>query len=479
MQDKINNFVKKNNILLVFFLFFLIFFLWLLLQKDLLGGSGDSYSIWQSITTYYSNKPISSYVMYKGFLSVFPYVWLYQLAQLSKTDNFLFIKIIYSLFFSYILTIGIPLIIQFLFEKQIKIQRRIILSLSVFLLWKFNSVLNHITIDLPNLTILVVATHFGIKLTKIKNNWFTYLFYGFFLGLLICGSGQYQLSFYSLILFTIINGWHKFKKNIKALIIPLLMLTIGIISALSCDYVFYKHSIEPARKNNEWLPNKQEWFNATFSGRNMLWLKYSSGPTINNIRGRTILNSINKNFEKQIEGGGAAYSPQYFLKIVLSHPIDFITQWMNKLFLAMSLDNGNRNVVHLIYFYSLIYVFIQIIFSKIKKISDILKPKALIILSFILPSITALLFHVEMRYFLSLQILIFSVTILSDELWNYIKTFTISTKNLFLNRKIKETNIKINYKFITYVIFIIVCLSWYASLYEIVGVNEKILFTFF
>lgn len=479
MKKKISEFIKKYNVLLTFIFVFLMVFLWLLPQKNLLGGLGDSVSIWQSIVSYYSNKPTSSYVMYKGFISVFPYVWLYQLAKILKTDIFLFIKIFYSVSFSYIVTIGIPLIFKFLFNKnKIKIWRIVILSFSTFLLWKFNYVLNQIVIDLPNLTILVVSICYAITLKQKKTTIINYLFYGFFLGLLLCGSGQYQLSFYLLILFTFINNWYFFNKNKKKIIIYLFLLIIGIVSALSCDYYFYKHSVEPAKKNGEWIPSKQDWFRASLSGRNMLLLKYANGPTINNNNGRTILNSINKNFENQIESGEEPYSPQYFLKIVVSHPVDFITQWMNKLFLAISLDNGNRSVIHLIYFYSLIYVFIQIIFSKIKKISDILKPKALIILSFVLPSITAILFHVEMRYFLSLQILIFSVTILSDDLWKYIKTFTISTKKLFLKNKRKKINIKINYKFITYILFIIVCLSWYASLYEIVGVNLDILFNF-
>lgn len=87
------NYVKKYlikyKIFLLFIFVFLMFFLWLFPQQDLLGGSGDSNSIWQAIISYFSNKPVTSYVMYKGILSVYPYVWLYRLSQLLNVNNFL------------------------------------------------------------------------------------------------------------------------------------------------------------------------------------------------------------------------------------------------------------------------------------------------------------------------------------------------------------------------------------------------------
>lgn len=481
MKNKIKKFLNHHSIIFTFLLVFFLFFLWLMPKKDLLGGSGDTHSVWVAITTYYSNSPVSSYVMYKGVLSIFPNVWLYELAKYFKVDNFLFIKLFHSLSFAYITTVGMPYIVKYLLKKRVESWKKIIFSFSLFMLWKFNHALDHIMIDLSSLTILVIGVSYCIKIIKNeKNNFFNFLILGFFLGLLICGSGQYQLSFYTLIIFILIS-YRKMIKNLKFNnILFILVLIIGIVGVVSIDKQFNKNTLELAQKNDEFFLTKKEWFNLSLSGRNMLFLKYANGPTINNNRGRMIGKQTFENFEAEIESGRSPYSSQYFLKLVLMYPLDFLTQWLNRFFLSLSLDNGNRNVLHLIYSFSLFYVFIVMVVSKIKKIEDVFKTKILVVLSFVLPSLVPLIFHVEMRYFLSIQILIFSTVLLGDILWKNINIINLINNLLkkIKNKTFYLSKIRVNYTFVAYIVYLLICFSWYASLYNITGVNKYILFSF-
>ena len=60
------------------------------------GYGGDVTDIWETITSFYSGNIYPSYVLYKGILSVYPYVWFYELSKIfvvgsEKTLNLLVI----------------------------------------------------------------------------------------------------------------------------------------------------------------------------------------------------------------------------------------------------------------------------------------------------------------------------------------------------------------------------------------------------
>lgn len=472
-------FVKNNSRWLWFFLA-LFFFLWWLLPQDMRAQSGDAADIWRSIVSYHTDAPSISYVMYKGILSIFPYVWLYELAKKFQIDEFFFIKFFYSALFSYVSVLGMPFIWSRIAKKQISNFSILIFSLSLFLLWRSNFALNNLMIDLPSLAILIAAISCVIK---IKETQLSSIFYaaagGLFLGLLLCGSGQYQLSFYLLLLFVVFS----FNKNVKKItLVQLFSITIMLLSIGTISYAekqFAKTTMALADKNQEWFLTKKEWLDLSLSGRNMLWLKYSGGPTIDNVRLRTIGWLINENFIDQVAQGSYAYDPSYYAKLIAVHPIDFLTQWVNKLFLGVSLDNGSRSAVYLLYIYSLLYLAIRLVFKKIKKVKDLFNKNTLLVLAFILPSLAPLLFHVEMRYFLSIQILIIGSVLLNTtirEQAGHLKKIIQTLVKQVKATKVKNLDFTINYDFLIYLIFIAVCFSWYAAIYENVGITSEILF---
>ena len=115
---------KKNlkmifsNRIFIFIFAFTIMFLLLLGYKDLYGGSGDANQTWNVVTTFFKKHRTYSYVMYKGIYAFIPGVISYNLGVFFNINQFLFLKIINSLGFAYISTVGIPNLVKKLLNKK-------------------------------------------------------------------------------------------------------------------------------------------------------------------------------------------------------------------------------------------------------------------------------------------------------------------------------------------------------------------------
>ena len=95
---------------------FLAAFSYLLVKLWVLGSmvtiSNDAASIWQTIRSFYTENIAPSYLLYKGFASVYPYVWLYQLALIFGVNEFFFVMAYHALLFAYITVIGVPALVK-------------------------------------------------------------------------------------------------------------------------------------------------------------------------------------------------------------------------------------------------------------------------------------------------------------------------------------------------------------------------------
>jgi len=378
-----------------------------------------------------------------------------------------------------------PFVWEKITNKRASKLSSLVFVLSLFIFWKSNYALDNLTIDLPNLTALILAISFAIKITETNlGNIFYSLLGGLSMGMLLCGSGQYRLSFYALIVFIGLNFINKFKKTKFSGIqlLSVFIMLLSVVSMVRLDSQFIKKTIDLADKNQAWFLTREEWLDLSLSGRNMLLMKYGGGPTIENTRLLAIGQSINSNFTDQVSQGGQAYKPSYFFKLVALHPVEFAVQGVSKLLLAVSLDNGNRSVLHLFYFYTLLFISLKVLFGKIKKVKDLITAKSLLITAFILPSLTMLIFHVEMRYFLSLQILVISSVILNFDLIKQITHLKAEAISFFKKKSLSVAsmlNMKLNYDLFFYMMFIIICFSWYAAIYERLGTTSEMFFQIF
>ncbi len=486
---------KKYSILCFFIGFGLM--LWLLYpQSDMLAGSGDARSIWESITTLFSGNITPSYVLYKGFLSVYPYAWFYNIADFFGLNHFIFIKLYHCLLFAYVAGVGLPFTISRLLKIQVKGYRQVIFTVVLFFMIKFTGALHVMMVDLPSMAFFVLAVNMALKITnyEIKHKKIHYLCTGLCIGLCLCLSGQYSLSALILILYicvkTIPISVLKDKlKRVSALLLVLIMF-VGIMPPKAYNLYFEQTVIQPMRDAGEWLPTGGDW---VVSGLTRFIPKYKSSPIIPNYSGPPTLNVLNNrvfaiikdneadNFETKYElmqAGGGSYSAKELIGLYANYPLDFITSWGNRLFIGISFDGGERHVSHLFISYTSLFACLYLIFKKRKTVRDVFCCDALIPLAYLSTIAPSILLQIEMRNILSLYSLILAVGILSNVAWDGIKQFFSFMFYLFKNKTFKQISDKpFPYTFIIYIIFILMCFMLYATLLETTGSDpSQILF---
>lgn len=149
IKFKNKNDSEKKDIVITFIIAVILMCMYIIPKDDMISRSGDAASIWNAIKTFRSEYRESSYVMYKGFLSVYPYVYFYDLANILKLDGFIFIKLYHVLCFSYITAFGFPKMMDMFLEVKINLIKRILFVVVTFYMWEYTLALSQLMIDLP------------------------------------------------------------------------------------------------------------------------------------------------------------------------------------------------------------------------------------------------------------------------------------------------------------------------------------------
>lgn len=142
---------------------FILFMMWIYPFQSMIAESSDAADIWQTIKTFYNNDTYVSYVLYKGFMSVYPYVWLYQLSLLFHINEFFFVMLYHAFLFTYIAVNGLPEVIYHLTRYKAKIYQRILLIIILFIFWSPTKALNNVMVDLPSCAIFILACNCAIQ----------------------------------------------------------------------------------------------------------------------------------------------------------------------------------------------------------------------------------------------------------------------------------------------------------------------------
>ncbi len=470
-----------------FIVAFFIMANYILPHPDLIRVSSDAQSIWQTIITFHNETITSSYVLYKGFLSVYPYVWLYDLSMLMGLDMFFFIKIYHCLLFAYAAGIGMPYIISKLLSIQLKSYRNIFFVIILFFLFEFTGVFKALMVDLPSWAFFVMAVSSVLKIEELIFNtpkWF-FLFSGLVVGLCLCMSGQFFLAAFLLILFIVILLLSNIRESKKkgAALLMLFMLFVGVAIPKAYDIYFEKNIVQPMRERGDWLPTGSEWLMNGMT-RFLPHYKSFSFPSIPSNRGEAIIKQQEgENFTEKyefIKAGVDSYTVQEYFQLIKRNPFDFIMIWGTKMFLAISFDNGTARFSHLFVSYSSLFLCFFLIYRRFKTLRDVFKLKSLIPLSFIVSIAAPVFLQIEMRYAISLQGFIIGLALLDDFIWLQIKKNIEIIKQSFKTNQFGFFNITvIPYTLIFYLIFIIFCFLLYGSLLEISGSEpDSILFRF-
>ncbi|MEI8216420.1 MAG: hypothetical protein WCF96_04920 [Eubacteriales bacterium] len=471
-----NNFTFLTNKWLQFIFAFAIMFIFLYAQNSLISGSGDAIETWKVAKTFFSINPENSYVMYKGLWAIFPNVVFYQLSQSLGTDEFLFVKFFNAFLFAYITAIGLPYFINYILGNRSRNYRVYILIVLLFLIIRGN--FNFISVDAPCIAILLFASNCVIKISEkdTTTSAFMYILVGSAIALLASFSGQFMPAAICLFVYIIIKNvkWSilSTKKGIVKVLVIAFCFILGFSLIKGPETYYFETRVETARANGAWLPSGKDWLQYGLAA-SLMSMDLSITP---DNRGTAILINEGQDLEA-LKAGAMIYTFKQSIGLVLKYPADYIVRWLNRLFEGISLNDGKNSIIFLLFSYSALYLALISLKRRCSELNNVLKPKSLIVLAWILPSLVPALLHVELRYFMSIQILIFSVSIYDEFVWDIIKDRTNYLKNRVKKHEKNKKPIKINYTLIAYIVFILLCFMLYATQNELRGADPSILFS--
>lgn len=473
-----NRFIKILDMKSIMFIFaFCLMAIYLFPAKDMVAGSSDALETWEVVRTFFDTNPHSSYVMYKGFLAIIPNLIFFELSRFFNLDQFFFLKLFNSIGFAYITAIGVPYFFSYLFDKKIEGYKIYVLSIIVFFAIRKN--FTFISVDVPSVMVLLLTLNSAIriKISQKKLPLIYYIYTGIITSMCALFSGQFLPAVICVILYIISTRFITLirqKEMWVRFIAVLVCFAVGFSSVNYTNNYFIEKRVEPAREAGEWLPTGGDWLKYRLFGHGLITSKYGGSANIPDIRGKAILLRENVDISS-IEKGGTVLNLKEYSRIVLKYPLDFLIRWLNKLFLGISVDDNRVSSTYLFFSYTLLFLSLYTLRNKCRMLKDLFNPKIFLILALITPSLVPSLLHVEIRYYMSIQILIAGTALLSNTFWRpffELKELVLSKQGISL--LFNET--RINYSFIAYIIFISLCFMLFASLYELAGPTSDILF---
>lgn len=462
---------------------------YLKLSGPMTSWSGDAASIWQTIKSFYSGEIVSSYVLYKGFASVYPYVWFYQLSLLLGVGEFVFIKLYHCLLFAYVSTVGFPYLVENLLHIKAKTWRKAVLMVVLFWLWKNNRALSQLMVDLPSLAFFLLLVNSALKIEKLngKRSYGRYVYTGLLVGLNMCISGQYTLPAVFILLFIAIRTVPRKVLREKALrygaLLCVVILLVSMGGVLMTNNYFEDAVTNPLREKGEWIPTGQTWVSIGYM-RLLGVLRSNPGVTLPDLRGQNIAKDLyGDQYEEMrdvMAAGGVPMTMLQYFKLVAKYPLDFLSRYANRLFLAMSPDGGRLGFARLSLAYTLLFVPFLIFIKRCTSVRRFFSAKMLIVLSFLLAIAALVVLNVEMRCVMQLQGLIYSLALLDDTLWDGFKSFGKTVRECWTTKSLRCLGQKkFPSAFIIYLLFLLFCFSHIASLYESIGLDPgHVLFKF-
>lgn len=485
---------KKWHAVVSFVFAFTLLFTNIIHLGSFVDWSGDANDIWKTITTYYDSHTYQSYVLYKGYQAIFPYVWLYELSRHLNINEFLPIKIYYSFLFAYSIAIGMPYIISKLCKVKINLIMRFIFIVLAFMVWKPSGALGQLMVDLPSFTYFVLGTSIVVSIQDIsftkKYKLIYFILAGLACGLAGGGSGQYGIPAILLFIYASITifktDFNKIisKESSKFILVPIIcivLLTTGFGVVKFVENQFQNVVIERIFPGKVGLATGKQWAKYAASVKLM---SMTMGPDLSIIpdnRGTAIIKNedgdkANERIELLQKGGGV-YSNSEYINLILKHPVDFISRWFNRFLIAISFDGLDPSVSMLTLGATLVYICFLSVYKNCKTLSSFFTPNTLIVTAFILTILSLCIAHIEKRYALSIQALIMGVGLLNGEILNLLKSWLRSIKQM-----IDEKSLRIiwqgsfSYSLLIYFVFLVLYITHFASIFELLGPDSRILF---
>lgn len=453
--------------------------------------SGDAASIWESIKGIADGTPVASYVLYKGMMSCYPYVWLYQLSQWLELPSFFFVKLYHGILFAYITAVGVPYVIEHFFQRRPKMWQVLLFSFVSFTLWKPTYALDQLMVDLPCCAFFLLAIHIGIRLEETHKGYIATVFFaGILCGLNTTASGQYSLAMLCVLFFDLMQIIIKRNGNFpkKRRFCYVFVLLTGFAIPYCLNAVFVAKVVEPLIKGGVWIPDGDYWMR-----RGLLYLlpNMENYPFRYNMRGYAILESIYGSAEAAEAAltaasyaaasytAGVGWTVQEWFTAFARYPLDFLILILDKAFMCVTTDARNGDLHHLIIGYTLLYIALFQILRYTPTIRGIFQRKTLLVMAGLLTILPLVVLSVEVRCAISLQGLMFGAALMGPALTEGGRAVVGTVLQLVRGKtRLKDIpNCGFPWGVLLGICFVWVCLTHYGDLMAHTYTGLELLFT--
>lgn len=481
--------IEKLGSFLLFVITFLFVLIKLMQRGTMIDWSSDAADIWWTIREWGTEGGHASYVMYKGFSSIYPYLWFYRLASLLKLNEFFFVMCYHAVLFSYIAVIGVPVLIEALTEYKTKLWQKIVLVVVLYWFWSRYFVIQNLMVDLPSCAFFLMSVHCAVLIAK-HTGWKRYAFIiitGLLAGLIANISGQYSISAICVFAFAMVKLWKsqpadagKIQHNIKCLLALVLMIVFMLVPRWINAW-FQGAVIASFLENGAWIPSADFWMERALVYMLGVSRKFY-GADLTDPRGVAIIMGIYGKEEgmrllEEAVAGNFGWSITEWFQAFFKHPADFIVTMLNRLMILMSDDMRTCSLRSLLPGYTMIYMAVMTVAKRMKKLRDLFQAKVWLALAALASIIPSLVMCVEPRVSISFQCLFFGVALAGPIIPLSCATVVSAVKQCWQDRSLRSLmDRSFPWAFIGWVIFCLVCLAYYGSLCAASGLGTDMLF---
>lgn len=385
---------------------------------DMVRASGDARSIWHTISHWDGARGPSSYVLYKGMLSVYPYIWLREWALAAGMEPFAFIRIYHALLFGVGSTLAVPAIASAFTGRPWAALQRCLFAAALLWLTHSTRAFDMLMIDLPSWAFFAVACWASLRSCDAQGRarfaWAAAA--GAFIGLSLCGSGQFGLPALVLGAYVLLRclsqAWSASQAGRLLLLAQVLVVAVVAWIPRQADLQFHASIVEPMRARGDWLPTGQQWVqNSLFRmldsyTRNQHW-------EIPSPRGAAILKDVlGSGFETmhpRIKAGGSILTVDQYLGLVRRYPLDFAAMWTARGFMLISLDAARASASALLAGYTSVFLCLLLVVRRCRTLRDVLRPGLLLLLALLLTVAAPVALFLEMRTALTIHALMLAI----------------------------------------------------------------------
>lgn len=401
----------------LFILTFVAMLIWLLQKESMILASYDAQDIWKTITTFDTENVYLSYVLYKGALAVYPYVWLYRLSRFFRINEFFFVMVYHALLYAYITILGIPFLIEHLTRYTPRLWQRVVIPIVLFYYWEKSNVLDNLMVDLPSCAIFFISVICVLQMRERQGlrKYAAAFQVGIFCNMGINISGQYSISMILVLLYALcclIPRKRTPGSSMQISVCCILIIILGY-ALMSEGLIRFDEKIDRiVQEQNAYIAPGSEWL-----GRGLIYMSDKSRlfPDIYCARGDWILadiygsTEVAEEYQRIAEMGAYVWSVAEYLANVIRYPVDYIMCFFDRFMVSLSID---RSILALVSSYALLYLAIYTLVRMTEKLKTVFQKDTLLPLAAIMSVAPNMVLTVEMRNVISMQALVYGVAIL-------------------------------------------------------------------